>query len=103
MPTRDEVLALIYTALDAVNEMYDDDKKIAITKAEESLLFNKEFALDSLSLISLVVEIEESIEDNFDAEIMLADDRAMSQKFSPFHSFGTLADYVMVLLKEAND
>jgi len=103
MPAREEILQLIYNALDTVNDMYDDDKKITITKTEDSLLFNKELALDSLSLISLVVEIEESLEDKYDAEIMLADDRAMSQNVSPFHSFGTLTDYVMTLLEEAND
>lgn len=101
MPTREEILQLIYNALDAVNDMYDDDKKITISKAEDSLLFNKELALDSLSLINLVVEIEENVDDQYGAEIMLADDRAMSQSVSPFHSFGTLADYVVTLLAES--
>ncbi len=102
MPSRDEILKLIYNALDTVSDMYDDDQKISISKTEDSLLFDKSTALDSLTLINLVVEIEECVEKEYGAEITLADDRAMSQNISPFYSFGTLADYVLISLKEIN-
>jgi acyl carrier protein len=102
MPSRDEILQLIYSAFDSVNDMYEDDQKINIPKAEGSLLFGPDSAIDSLSLINLVVAIEESLEEKYDTEITLADDRAMSQAVSPFHSFESLADYVLISLKEAN-
>jgi len=102
MPSRDEILQLIYNAFDYVNDMYEGDQKINIPKAESSLLFGPDAAIDSLSLINLVVAIEESLEEQYGTEITLADDRAMSQTVSPFHSFETLTDYVLSSLKEAN-
>ena len=50
--------------------------------------------------LNLIVVIEQNIEDEFDVSITIADERAMSQKHSPFRTIGTLADYIDMLLKE---
>jgi acyl carrier protein len=44
--------------------------------------------------------IEQNIEDEFDVSITIADEKAMSQKRSPFRTIGTLADYIDMLLRE---
>ena len=56
--------------------------------------------MDSLGLVNLIVSVEQNIEDDFDVSITIADERAMSQKHSPFRTVGTLADYIEILLKE---
>jgi len=40
--------------------------------------------LDSMGLVSLIVEIEEAINDDFDVELVLASEKAMSARTSPF-------------------
>jgi acyl carrier protein len=57
-------------------------------------------ALDSVGLVSLIVELEQQIADRGEASITIADDRAMSQKRSPFRTIGSLADYVQGLMME---
>lgn len=57
--------------------------------------------LDSLGLVTLIVDLEQRIEDEFGASLTLANERAMSQVNSPFRSVGSLAEHVHGLLLEA--
>jgi acyl carrier protein len=70
---------------------------------EETRLFGANSMLDSSALVSLLVEVEQQINDMIGTEIVLVDDRAMSQKRSPFRTIGTLAEYVVMLLSEKSD
>jgi acyl carrier protein len=46
----------------------------------------------------LIVAVEQNIEDEFDITIILADERAMSQKHSPFRTVRSLVDYIETLI-----
>lgn len=98
MNVRDQVLEIIYEALASLNEELADDEKIAIS--EDTLLFGGESTIDSLSLVSVIVDVETAIGTQFDRPIALTDDRAMSREPSPFTSVRTLADFVVELLTE---
>lgn len=67
---------------------------------EETKLFGNGGALDSLALVSLIADIEDKIDDTFNRSIVLADERAMSQRTSPFRNVGTLCLYVEKLLND---
>ena len=54
--------------------------------------------LDSLALVSFITDLEDAIDEAFDKEIVLADEKAMSQKTSPFRSVASLRDYIIKLL-----
>jgi hypothetical protein len=69
----------------------------------ETRLFGPHSLLDSSALVSLLVEVEQQINDAVGTEIVIADERAMSQKHSPFRNIGALADYVVMLLGEKGD
>jgi acyl carrier protein len=56
--------------------------------------------LDSVKVVSLVVELEEQIADHCGVSITIADDHAMSQQRSPFRTVGSLADYIQGLMTE---
>lgn len=64
----------------------------------DTLLFGESGLLDSVGLVSLIVAIEQEIENDLSVSIVLADERAMSQKHSPFRSIGALADYAATLV-----
>jgi acyl carrier protein len=66
--------------------------------SEETLLYGKGGILDSMALVSVVVAVEQAIEDEIGVNISLADARAMSQKHSPYLTVGSLADYARVLV-----
>lgn len=55
--------------------------------------------LDSLALVSFITDLEEMIEQNFDKNITLADEKAMSSKNSPFKNVESLSQYINTLLQ----
>ena len=80
------------------NSIYTENEEIVIN--ENSVIYGDSSQLDSLALVSLIVAVEQNIEDEFGISITLADERAMSQENSPFRSVRSLADYVETILKE---
>lgn len=67
----------------------------AETVGPETRLFGPSGALDSLGLVSVLVEIEQRVADAEGRAVSLMDDRAMSQASSPFRTVATLADYLL--------
>ncbi len=90
--SRDEVTATILGAIRDANELRAADAKIA--DAATAPLFGGEGPLDSLSLVSLLMDIEEGLLD-FDLEVSLSSEHAMSQAKSPYRSVDSLVDYIM--------
>jgi len=68
---------------------------------EETRLIGSKSVLDSLGLVTLVVDIEQRVEQEYGCYVPLTDERAMSQTHSPFRSPLTLADYLSRLLIES--
>jgi len=62
----------------------------------DSVLYGAGSPLDSLGLVSLLIEVEEGLRDR-GVEITLSDERALSQKHSPFRSATSLVDYIQLL------
>jgi len=93
-----KTLNVIYSSIDQYNNQVNDNLKLK--NSSNSILMGSKSNLDSLALVNLIVIIEQNIEDEFDVSIAIADERAMSQKHSPFRTVGTLADYIEILLKE---
>ena len=72
------------------NSDYDN-----IHPIDENLrLIGSSSVLDSMGLVSLIVEIEEAVNDEFDTEIVLANEKAMSARTSPFLNLGKLITFI---------
>lgn len=101
MKENEKVLELIYRAIDDLNvELSEEDQ---LKKAPDTILFGNSGALDSLGLVNLIIATEQYVDSDLGVAFTLADERAMSQKSSPFRTVGTLADYILMLLKEYSD
>lgn len=98
MQGKDEILAIIYTAMDSLNDELPEDAKIPL--APDTRLFGADATIDSLSLVSVIVDVETEASDQLGFPVVLTDDRAISQEVSPFTSPGALADYIIVLAAE---
>lgn len=93
---RTTALKLINEAVTELNENLDE--QVNLDLGEEAPLYGKDGSLDSLSLVSLILLVEERVQDTFGRPVAIVDDRAMSQFRSPFRNVGTLADYVCTLV-----
>lgn len=87
---RQQIIDLI---IETANELGADEIGYDGQLAEDTVLFGKDGALDSMGLVTLIIAVEQAIEDRFDTSIGLADEKAMSQAKSPYRSVGSLADY----------
>lgn len=81
-----------------LNEQLPDRQQIPLST--EAIIFGEGGKLDSLGLVNLVLLVEERISDELGYEIAIADEKAVSQKDSPFRSAQTLAEYINQLLQE---
>ena len=88
----EKVTELILDAIEDYNDQVNEDKKLPISSDIE--LFSTEGLLDSLGLVNFIICIEEKIEEYIGESITIADEKAMSQKNSPFKSVKTLAKYL---------
>ena len=77
---------------------YDLDNQALIEANKDTLLFGEN--LDSMGIVFLVTDLESKISEKLNIDITLADERAMSQKTSPFRSIKTLSEYSKVLIEE---
>lgn len=64
-------------------------------------LFGREGVLDSLALVTLLLEVEDRVRHRFDVSVTIMDQRAMSEERSPFGSVAALAHYVDKRVAEA--
>jgi acyl carrier protein len=95
---RKEILKQI---LDSVQSVVEENPDLDQTRFEEdSDLFGGDSTLDSLMLVSFVVELEKKIENVYGVYLALADERAMSAPVNPFKTVSTLADYIQLRLSE---
>lgn len=66
----------------------------------QTKIYGNEGNLDSLALVSFITDVEEMIDLEFNTNITLADEKAMSSRNSPFKDVETLAQYIQNLLQE---
>jgi acyl carrier protein len=98
MLTEQAIQGIILRALDNLNEELDAESKIAVST--DTRLFGADAALDSLSLVSVIVDVETEISTEAGRQITLTDDRAMIREVSPFADVRALTAYVVELLAE---
>jgi acyl carrier protein len=96
---RDEVIEIITSSLQETLELSASEVDPS-SVSPETRLVGHSAVLDSMGLVSLILDIEQRVNDQYDVLIILADERAMSQKQSPFRSVSTLADYIVQLIQE---
>jgi acyl carrier protein len=95
---RGDALELVLTSLGDV--LADGDVAPAGPVDESTPLIGRDSVLDSLGLVQLIVTVEQRLQEEHGVSVTVADDRAMSQKSSPFRTVGALADYVHLLVEE---
>ena len=92
--TADSIAQSVFRAIAAHNA----SEGSAIPAAAGTVLLGEGGAVDSLGLVRLVMTVERQVEDDFGVLLSLTDEKAMSQRNSPFRSVGALTDYIAACL-----
>lgn len=94
--TRESIITLILTTLrDFGREQGREDW---LTADEDTRLWGAKSGIDSMTLVTLIAELEQRFRDEVGTDLVLADERAMSAQRSPFRRVGTLADWISELM-----
>lgn len=97
---KSDITQIVLSAIEMANHSREDDAQMPV--AENTSLYGEDGHLDSMGLVSFLIDIEESLEDQ-DIKVSLSDERAMSQSRSPFASVTTLVDYIEMLINESTN
>ena len=94
---KEKILNIVLQQLKEIGE--EQEIKELINCKANTPIYSRNGTIDSITLVYLVTELEEAIELNYDKIITLVDEKAMSQKISPFRSANSLADYMIKLIE----
>jgi hypothetical protein len=94
-----ELLALLVAL---IQDFAPPGKNLRANSVDETtILCGDDGILDSLGLVSYLIEVEHSIRECSGVDSVLVDERAVSAEQLPFRSIGSLADYARQLLAES--
>jgi acyl carrier protein len=100
MIERSAALSIVIASIQEVFAQTGMDAPSALT--EDTVLVGKDAVLDSLGVVSLIVEVEQRVESDHNASVTLANDKAMSARNSPFRTIGVLTDHVVAMVAEVS-
>lgn len=100
MMRKEAIQEMIFKAMELVNQARDEDDRIPI--GPKISLFGNDGYLDSMGLVSLLIDIEESLQSE-GFNVSLSDERAMSEKNSPFRDVPSLTEYIIKLVGNSED
>ena len=95
---REQILNTIIENVKTLVETFPEEDRILVD--EKTILFGLNSTIDSLSLVSIIVDLEIEFMDTYNFEISLTDDRAMTRAISPYENISVLADYILELVSE---
>ena len=82
-----------------VSSMTENTNLLENDLNDDTPIFGAKSNIDSLGLVTLLINIEQKIEDEMNVNITIADERAMSQKNSPFKTIKSLTNFITDKLK----
>src|ERR1700738_3605571 len=87
---------VLSTLRDAVDQNGGDASGVT----DETVIVGPGAVIDSIGVVSLIVDIEQRLEMDHEVSVTLANDRAMSQRNSPFRTAAVLADHILTTDRE---
>jgi len=93
--TQESALKIIFQALANLNKERDAGDQVPL--AVETALFGRNSVLDSLALVSVIVDVETAVSDEVGEPICLTSEDALNREVSPFADVRLLCAYVLHL------
>ena len=88
---KQNILQLIHGAVDEINEILSEDRRLE--KTNDTVLLGETGCLDSLGLINFIVTVETRAEKILGLKLNLGE--AMTNPDSPLSTLGSLADFIL--------
>lgn len=99
MSNKERLLKVVYGAVDNLNKQLP--KGVALEKSPDATLYGAGGDLESLDFVTLIMEVEEKMKEEFGLDIQIADENLLSREKSPFTTIRALTEYLDELVREA--
>ena len=99
MITKEKISDLIIKTLNDLIDTFPEAERF--TPNNNTILFGQGSTIDSLTLVSFVVDLEAILSTEFSQDISLTNDQAMTREKSPFSSVNDLAEYIVEIIDPA--
>lgn len=93
---KESILKIVISNVTSLVDTFPDEQKFSVD--QNTVLFGNGSSIDSLSLVSVIVDLESTFSLDYDLDISLTDDRAMTREKSPFNSVISLVEYIDELI-----
>ena len=94
----EKVLEALLSAVQEINLQLPDDGRLE--PSPDAVIFGESGKLDSLMLVSLIVAVEQKIQERLGRQILLSDERTLAAVPSPFRTIAALSEHIVALLRE---
>ena len=92
----EKVVKIVIYQVEQLRDTLTEEQKFEVNK--NTKLFGNNSNIDSLSLVSIIVDLEMLFSEEYGFDLSLTDDRAMTREISPFISITSLADYIVEII-----
>ncbi|MCF8309759.1 MAG: hypothetical protein K9I68_12180 [Bacteroidales bacterium] len=87
---------------DTLQELGEETNNKALLNADkDTSIYGPGRNMDSLTLVRFISEVEEAVYDNMNVEVVIANEKAISMKHSPFRTVATFTDYLKQLIEDS--
>jgi acyl carrier protein len=93
---KENIVKIILDSIEIINSNLE--KKLPVDLREKCPIYGITDGVDSISLVSLISIVEDFLENELNISLIIANEKAMSRKNSPFLNVGTLAEFVCDLI-----
>ena len=100
---REKLVKLVHNTVDEVNQDMGLSDGSRVTRDAATVLYGSGATIDSMTLVALIVAVEENIRREFGLSVTFANEKAMSMERSPFRTLDSLIEYAVVLVDEAQN
>ena len=88
------IIDIIFSSIREVNEQQPNENRLKLDKKE--FLVSDKSNIDSLGLITLLVNIEDKINKSYNLKLNLLEEKFISDKETPFETIDELAEWLYI-------
>lgn len=88
-----QVMAIIKSAIEQQTVLLEEP--INLSQGDDSPLYGENATIDSITLVSILLEVEAGLREKLEIETQLADTGDLASSARPFATLGTFCAYVM--------
>jgi acyl carrier protein len=98
---QERVQEVVYRAIDSLNSQLATGD--TLEKSPDAPLYGGSSSLESLDFVTLIMEVEEKVREEFGVDLTITNENLLSKEKSPFSTVGNLTKYLANLLNDPED